>query len=52
MFLNAKGEGAAEIKKHIFAVCGEVIMNRRNVTKWCHEFSEGRTGVLDGQRER
>jgi len=25
-------------------------MNRQNVTKWCHEFSEGRTDVNDEQR--
>jgi hypothetical protein len=49
-FLNAKSVGAAEIHKQIFSVCGEV-MNRRNVTKWCRAFSEGRTGVLYEQRE-
>ena len=25
-------------------------MNRQNVTKWCREFSEGRTDVHDEQR--
>ncbi|GFS94463.1 hypothetical protein TNCV_2014811 [Trichonephila clavipes] len=25
------------------------IMNRQNVTKWCHHFSEGRTDVHDEQ---
>jgi len=25
-------------------------MNRQNVTKWCHEFSEGTTDVHDEQR--
>jgi len=25
-------------------------MNRRNVTKWCREFSEGRTDIHDEQR--
>jgi transposase len=25
-------------------------MNWKNVTKWCHEFSEGRTDVHDEQR--
>jgi hypothetical protein len=25
-------------------------MNRQNVTRWCREFSEGRTDVYDGQR--
>jgi hypothetical protein len=25
-------------------------MNRQNVTKWCHSFSEGRTDVHDEQR--
>ena len=38
-FLNAKGEHPAEIHKQI-VVYGDV-MNRQNVTKWCHQFSEG-----------
>jgi hypothetical protein len=42
-------ERPAEIQKQIFAVCGNV-MNRQNVTKWCLEFSEGRTDVHDEQR--
>ena len=48
-FLNAKGESPAEIRKQIVAVYGNV-MNRQNVTKWCREFSEGRTDVHDEQR--
>ena len=48
-FLNAKGERPAEIHKQIIAVYGNV-MNRQNVTKWCREFSEGRTDVYDEQR--
>jgi hypothetical protein len=48
-FLQAKGERPAEIHKHIVAVYGNV-MNRQNVTKWCCEFSEGRTDVHDEQR--
>jgi hypothetical protein len=48
-FLNAKGERPAEIHKQIVAVYGNV-MNRQNVTKWCHEFSEGRADVHDEQR--
>jgi len=48
-FLNAKGERPAEIHKQIVAVCGNV-MNWQNVTKWCREFSEGRTDVHDEQR--
>ena len=48
-FLNAKGESPAEIHKQIVAVYGNV-MNRQNVTKWCCEFSEGRTDVHDEQR--
>jgi hypothetical protein len=48
-FLNAKGECPTESHKHIVAVCGNV-MNWRNVTKWCREFSEGRTDVHDEQR--
>jgi transposase len=31
------------------AVYGDV-MNWQNITKWCHEFSEGRTDVHDDQR--
>jgi len=48
-FLNAKGERPAEIHKQIIAVYSN-LMNRQNVTKWCHEFSEGRTDVHDEQR--
>ena len=48
-FLNAKGERPAEVHKQIVAVYGNV-MNRQNVTKWCYEFSEGRTDVHDEQR--
>jgi len=48
-FLNAKGERPAEIHKQTVAVYGNV-MNRQNVTKWCREFSEGRTDVHDEQR--
>jgi len=47
-FLNAKCERPAEIHKHIVAVYGNV-MNRQNVTKWCREYSEGRTDVHDEQ---
>ena len=49
LFLNAKGERPAGIHKQIFAVYGSV-MNRQNVTKWCREFSKGRTDVHDEQR--
>jgi hypothetical protein len=48
-FLNAKGERPAEIHKQIIAVYGNV-MNQQNMTKWCCEFSEGRTDVHDEQR--
>jgi len=48
-FLNTKGERPAEIHKQIVAVYGN-IMNRQNVTKWCHELSKGRTDVHDEQR--
>jgi len=48
-FLNAKVERPTEIHKQIIAVYGNV-MNRQNVTKWCREFSEGRTDVHDEQR--
>ena len=48
-FLNAKGEHPVEIRKQIVAVYGTV-MNRQNVTKWCREFSEGKTDVHDEQR--
>jgi len=48
-FLNAKGERPAEIHKQIISVYGNV-MNRQNVTKWCREFSEGRTDIHDEQR--
>ena len=48
-FLNAKGKRAGGIHKQFVAVYGNVI-NRQNVTKWCREFSEGRTDVQDEQR--
>ncbi|GFR33954.1 uncharacterized protein TNCT_111931 [Trichonephila clavata] len=47
-FLHAKGQRPADIHKEIVSVYGN-IMNRQNVTKWCH-FSEGRTDVPDEQR--
>ena len=47
--LNAKGERPAEIHKQIVDVYGNV-MKPQNVTKWCHEFCEGRTDVYDEQR--
>ena len=49
-FLNAKGERPPKIHKQSVAVYGNV-MNRQNVTKWCREFSEGRTDVHDEVRE-
>ena len=49
-FLSSKGERPAEIHKQIVAVCGNV-MNRQNVTKWCREFSEGKTDVHDEVQE-
>jgi transposase len=48
-FLNAKGERPAAIHKQTVAVHGN-IMNLQNVTKWCSEFSEGRTKVHDERR--
>jgi hypothetical protein len=50
LFLNAKGERPTETHKQIVAVCGNVT-NRQNVTKWCHEFSEGRTDVHEEVQE-
>jgi hypothetical protein len=47
--LNAKGEHPAKIHKQIVAVYG-IVMNQQNVTKWCCEFSEGRTNVHEAQR--
>jgi hypothetical protein len=35
--------------KQIVAVYGDV-MNWQDVTRWCHEFSKGRTDVHDEQR--
>ena len=49
-FLKAKGERPAEMHTQIVAVYGNV-MNRQNVTKWCREFSEGRTDVHDDDDE-
>jgi len=49
-FPNAKGEHPAEIHKQIVAVYGKV-MNQQKVTKWCHEFSKGRTDDNDEVQE-
>ena len=49
-FLKAKGERPAEIHKQIVVVHGNV-MNLQNMTKWCREFSEGRTDVHDEVQE-
>jgi hypothetical protein len=46
-FLLAKGETAAEIHRQIVSVYGKDVMNRQNVTKWCHEFEAGRNDVHD-----
>ena len=46
---NAKCVPSAEIHKQIIAVYGNVL-NRQNMTKWCREFSEGRTDVHYEQR--
>jgi len=46
---QSKFESPAEIHKQIVAVYGNVL-NRQNVTKWCREFSEGRTDVHDERR--
>jgi hypothetical protein len=48
-FLNARGERPVEIHKQLVAVYGNV-MNQQNVTKWCCEFSKGRTDAHDEQR--
>jgi len=48
-FLKAKCECPVEIHKQIVTVYGNV-MNWQNVTKWCREFSEGRTDVHFEQR--
>ena len=44
-----KSERPVEIHKQTVAVYGNV-MNLQNVTKWCSEFSEGRTDVHDERR--
>jgi transposase len=38
-----------ETHKQIVAVYGDV-MKQQNVTKWCGEFSKGRTDIHDEQR--
>jgi hypothetical protein len=47
--INAKCERPAKVHKQIVAVYVN-IMNGQVVTKWCCEFSEGRTDVHDEQR--
>ena len=48
-FLDTKGDRPAEIHKETVTVYGNV-MNQQNMTKWCWEFSEGKTDVHDKQR--
>jgi hypothetical protein len=48
-FLNAKVERPAQIHKQIVAVYDNVL-DRQNMTKWCREFSEGKTDVHNEQR--
>jgi hypothetical protein len=50
MISQRKSESPAEVHKQIVAVYGKV-MNRRNVTKWCCEFSDVRTDVHDEERK-
>ena len=45
-----KSERPAEIHKQIIVAVYDNVMNRQNVTKWCREFSEGRTNVHEEQR--
>ena len=49
-FLNTEGERPAEIYKQTVAIYGNV-MNQQNLTKWCREFSEGRTDDDDDDDE-
>jgi transposase len=48
-FSTQKVNAQWKFTKKIVAVYGDV-MNWQNVTKWCSEFSEGRTDVHDEQR--
>jgi hypothetical protein len=48
-FLNTNANGQRKFTNNIDEVYGNV-MNRQNVTKWCCEFSEGKTDVHDEQR--
>ncbi|GBM99569.1 hypothetical protein AVEN_144925-1 [Araneus ventricosus] len=43
-FLHAEGEYPADIHRQIVSAYGS-IMYRKNVTKWCRAFSDGRTDV-------
>lgn len=43
-FLHAKSESPADIHHHIVSEYWK-IMNRRNISKWCWTFSQGRTDV-------
>lgn len=47
-FLNPIGECLVEIYRQITAVYGDTI-TQQNVSKWCHEFSEGRTDIHNDQ---
>ena len=47
--ISQRKRGTSSGNSQIVAVYGNVT-KRQNVTKWCREFSEGRTDVHDEQR--
>ncbi|KAJ4435469.1 hypothetical protein ANN_18085, partial [Periplaneta americana] len=49
-FLNARHLKPAEIYRQLKKVCGDTVMNERNVRKWCEMFNNGRTNVHDETR--
>jgi hypothetical protein len=49
-FLNVENVSPAEIHRQIVEMCGEGVMNKVNVHKWCRLFNGGRTDVHNEAR--
>jgi hypothetical protein len=52
LFLNAENFRPTEIHSQLVEVCGEDVMNKTNVHKWCRLFNGGRTDAHNEARFR
>ncbi len=46
-FLILKNVTTNKIHKHLTAVYGSEVMSIQAMSKWCHQFKNGRTSVFD-----